>query len=112
MKHSTILLALFLTFIFASSTIVGSFTISRSFEKNNNLDKSIIVGPYPQNPDIDAITICWETSEKTRFNKVYYGLTSDCENVVFEKNILRKYFHTVTLTELNPSAKYFYTVYG
>ncbi len=111
MKRSTIMLVLFLTFIFASSTIVGSFTISPSLEKNNNLDKSIIVGPYPQNPDIDAITICWETSEKTRFNKVCYGLTPDCENVVFEKNLIRKYFHKVKINNLAPSTKYFYKVY-
>ncbi len=110
MKSSTILLALFLTFIFASSTIVESFNISPSFEKNNHLDTSIIVGPYPQNPSDDTIIISWETSEKTRINKVHYGLTPDCEYIANEKNLLRKYFHTVTLTELYPSAKYFYKV--
>jgi len=110
MKRSTILLVLVLTFIFASSTIVGSYTISPSFEKNNHLGKSIIVGPYPQNPDLDSITICWETSEKTRFNKVYYGLTPDCENVVFEKKLLKNYFHKVKITDLTHSTKYFYKV--
>jgi len=110
MKHSIKLLALFLTFIFASSTIVGSYTISPSLEENDHLDKSIIVGPYSQNQDHDSITICWETSEKTRFNKVCYGFTPDCENVVFEKKLLKNYFHKVKITDLTHSTKYFYKV--
>jgi len=108
MKRSTILITIFLIFIFASSTMVESFTTSDSFEKNNHLDNSIIVGPYLQNPDHNSITICWETSEKTRFNTVCYGLTTDCDTVVFEKNLLRKNFHKVKLNNLTPSTKYFY----
>ena len=74
------------------------------------MDISIIVGPYPQNTDNDSTTICWETSEKTGFNKVCYGLTSDCENVVFEKNHLKKYFHKIKLNNLTHSTKYFYKI--
>jgi len=112
MKLSTKMLTLLLLFSFISSNIISS-TIVRDIDYEDDKiieTTSIHFGPYPQNPTKDSIIICWQTSEKTRFNKVCYGLTTDCENVVYEKNLLKKYFHKVKLTDLTYSTKYFYKV--
>jgi 3',5'-cyclic AMP phosphodiesterase CpdA len=43
-------------------------------------------------------------------NTVYYGLTTNCEKNVSEKNPSENSFHTVELTNLEKSMKYYYKV--
>lgn len=69
---------------------------------------SIIVGPYPQNPEIDSITILWETNSPTLENSVHFGLTPDCNNVVYSNN--SNSFHEIKLKNLSPSSRYYYYV--
>jgi hypothetical protein len=69
---------------------------------------SILVGPYPQNPDIDSINIVWTTSSTTSINSVHFGLTPNCENIVF-RNITDT-FHEIELDNLMSSTKYYYKV--
>ena len=42
------------------------------YESTNNYP-SIVVGPYPQSPDIDSIIIIWTTSSTTSINSVHFG---------------------------------------
>jgi len=112
MKISTKMLTLLLLFSFICSNILSS-TIIRDIDYEDNKiieETSIHFGPYPQNPHDDSITICWETSEKTRLNTVYYGLTTNCEKNVSEKNPSNNSFHTVELMDLEKSMKYYYKV--
>ncbi len=69
---------------------------------------SIIVGPYPQNPDLDSIFIIWETSVPTSVNIVVFGLTPDLDNVVYCNDT--DYFHQIELDDLVASTKYYYKV--
>ena len=112
MKLLTMVLTLLLLFSLVCSNMISSYIIKDfDFEEDEVIETTTIhFGPYPQNPHDDSITICWETSEKTRHNMVYYGLTTNCEHGVSEKNLLKKSFHIVELTNLEESTKYFYKV--
>jgi len=112
MKITKKLLTLLLFLSFICSNLVSSSQLKNDEYNQNIIAKNDLIyfGPYPQNPTKDLITVCWQTSEKTRFNKVHYGLTTDCENVVFEKNLLKNYFHEVKISDLADSSKYFYKV--
>jgi hypothetical protein len=79
-----------------------------NISSNNDEYLSIIVGPYPQSPDIDSIIIVWETSLATSNNSVHYGLTPDCDNIVYYN--CTNYFHEVEVDGLLPSTKYYYRV--
>lgn len=74
--------------------------------KNKNF--SINVGPYPQNPDVDSIIITWETSIITAVNSVHFGLTPDCNNVVYCND--SNYLHKIRLEGLTSSTRYYYKV--
>ena len=73
-----------------------------------NYNLSIVVGPYPQSPDIDSIIIVWTTSSPTSVNSVHFGLTPVCENIVY--NNVTNDFHEIELNGLVPSTKYYYKV--
>lgn len=73
-----------------------------------NNDLSIVVGPYPQSPDIDSIIIVWTTSSATSNNSVHFGLSSVCENIVY--NNATNDFHEIELNGLALSTKYYYKV--
>ncbi|KYK31065.1 MAG: hypothetical protein AYK22_02650 [Thermoplasmatales archaeon SG8-52-3] len=98
MKNLIILIIL--TIFFINSTI----SVNGLDEKNSQ----IIIGPYPQNPEFDSITIIWETNISTTNNSVHYGLTQDCEQKKY--NNISGNFHTVELNGLISSTKYFYKV--
>ena len=73
-----------------------------------NDESSIIVGPYPQNPELNSIKILWETSIDTTNNSVHFGLTPDCDSIVYD-NYTRN-FHDIELNGLISSTKYYYKV--
>ncbi len=73
-----------------------------------NENSSIIVGPYPLNPELNSTIIIWETSTATTNNSVHYGLTPDCSNIIY--NNFSSNFHTIELNELISSTKYYYKV--
>ena len=112
MKKPKIILISSITLILLGVTFVSSNNIQTNYFKNYNIDKdlSIIVGPFPQNPDKNSITISWETSEKTQNNKVNYGENPDCDKTAFENNSLEIDFHKVRLSGLSNSKKYYYKV--
>ena len=92
LRHKINVTMVFLSIIIMLSIttfpILGFETISQ----NNNLREgpSIMVGPYPQNPQKNSISILWQTDIKTSRNEVHWGETPDCENIVPEhlyKNI-------------------------
>lgn len=74
----------------------------------SNKELSIIVGPYPQNSNLDSIKILWETNIETSDNHVHYGLTPECSNSVSCNNY--DFYHEIRLNSLTPSTKYFYKI--
>ena len=60
--------------------------IGTEYADFTNKNLSIIVGPYPQSPDIDSIIIIWMTSIATSNNSVHFGLTPVCENIVYDND--------------------------
>ena len=99
-KFGVILCIFLITFV---APVTGNESIN-----SENYNLSIVVGPYPQNPKIDSISILWTTSSATTDNSVYYGLTPSCENVVY--NNISSNFHEIELEGLSPSTKYYYKV--
>ena len=83
-------------------------TIRYEITDQSNKDLLIIVGPFPQNQDVDSIIIIWETSIVTTVNSVHFGLTSECNNIVYYNDT--NYFHQIKLDGLTPSTKYYYKV--
>ncbi|KYK21657.1 hypothetical protein AYK24_08735, partial [Thermoplasmatales archaeon SG8-52-4] len=86
---------------------ISNVTHKKSFFNENNTDV-IIVGPYPQRASFDSIIIAWETSIETQNNSVHFGLTPDCEKIIY--NNYSNYFHKIEICDLTPSMKYYYKV--
>ena len=82
--------------------------IGTEYADFTNKNLSIIVGPYPQSPDIDSIIIIWMTSIATSNNSVHFGLTPVCENIVYDNDTNN--FHEIELNGLAPSTKYYFKV--
>jgi hypothetical protein len=103
MKSKYIIAILSITLITSSISVIGN--VYTDYSKSNT---SIIVGPYPQNPDVDSIFIIWETNVPTSYNSIHFGLTPICENIFYCNN--SNYFHEIELNSLFPSSKYYYKV--
>jgi DNA-binding beta-propeller fold protein YncE len=67
----------------------------------------LLKGPYLQNPTVDAITLCWESSTAAR-GTVRYGVHSLDERRQQDEKAVR--IHRVRLTGLKPYTHYRYTV--
>jgi hypothetical protein len=83
-------------------------TVESEYTGFTNEKLSIIIGPYPQSPDIDSIIITWSTSIPTLENSVHFGLTPICDNIVYCNSTNN--FHEIELNGLIPSTKYYYKV--
>ena len=112
MKHMLKIITVLIFLSLAFSTVLGSIALKQGSADNSTYMSSSFfkVEPYPQHPSYDSITICWETTEKSKTNIVYYGLTPNCEHSETENNLFKKSFHTVKITDLTPSTQYFYKV--
>ena len=95
-----------ITFILIIILLICAFPEINSEDFDYN--SSIIIGPYPQNVELNSSIIVWETSIETTINSVQYGLNQNCEFIVY--NNVSNNFHTVKLYGLNSSTKYYYKV--
>lgn len=88
---------LFISFLFASSSLIG---------------QNINVGPYLQNAEPSSITIMWETSSGNE-STVEWGTSNTLENsssgVFISGNGLSR-IHTTMLSGLESNTKYYYKV--
>jgi hypothetical protein len=84
------------------------FIITFTIPSIGKLDSSITVGPYPQSPGSDFISILWETNVPTKENSVHYGLTAECNNVLYSN--ISNDFHEIKVDNLSSSKKYYYFV--
>ena len=67
-----------------------------------------LIGPYPQYPQDDSITICWITKQPTRDNEVHWGDNLLLGNVTREPGFFAKIRHSVTIHGLAAGHHYFY----
>lgn len=99
-KIAVIISIILITFNFQVVGIESSYFTNKNFR--------IIVGPYPQSPDVDSVIIVWETSIPTSVNCVFFGLTPVFDNVVYCNDT--DSFHQIELDNLASSTKFYYKV--
>ena len=92
--------------IFSIFLLTSIVSVVGNESSNNYL--SIIIGPYPQSPNVDSIVIVWITSSNTSINSVHFGITPDCDNIIY--NNVTDTFHKIRLSGLTQSTKYYYKV--
>lgn len=70
----------------------------------------ILIGPYPQQSQVDSITILWKTTTPTIHNEMHWGATPALGNITKEKGFFPTSSHAVTLRGLRANQQYYYTV--
>lgn len=76
----------------------------------NNVQAMILVGPYPQQSQLDSITILWKTTTPTVHDEVHWGATAALGNITREKGLVPTSFHTVIVRGLQANQQYYYTI--
>ena len=106
MGSKDFLLSIFCTIILLNISLISSNVVSE--DEKTDREISIIIGPYPQNTDLDSAYIIWQTNITTVNNSVHFGFNPDCDNILYEN--INSEFHKIELDELKPSTEYYYKV--